>query len=92
MKINDKDINIEELIGDIDIDHDTLKKRKNGLVLRDSQIEVLKKYDIDYKRHASLSSLLFEIEEVLTYEDSNEDLENLSEELSEMNYYNYTNK
>ena len=92
MKINDKDINIEELIGDIDIDHDTLKKRKNGLVLRDSQIEVLKKYDIDYKRHASLSSLLFEIEEVLTYEDSNEDLENLSEELSEMNYYNYKNK
>ena len=68
------------------------KKRKNNLVLRDSQIEILKKYNIDYEKHTNLNSLIFEIEEILNYETDLEDLENLSEELQEMNYYNYTNK
>ena len=92
MKINDKEININEMIEDINIDKNIPIKRKNGIVLRDSDIEVLKKYDIDYEKHTSLSSLIFEIEEILDYESDLEDLEKLSEELSEINYYNYTNK
>lgn len=90
MKINDKEVNIDDLIKDMKFDE--YKRRKNGLVLRDSQIEILKKYNIDYEKHATLSSLIFEIEEILNYESDLEDLEALSEELSEINYYNYTNK
>ena len=74
------------------IDKNIPKKRNNNLVLRDSQIEILKKYNINYETHTSLKSLIFEIEEILNYETDLEDLEQLSEELEEMSYYNYTNK
>lgn len=92
MRLNGKDINIEDIITEVDIDKNILKKRKNNLVLRDSQIEILKKYNINYEAHTSLKSLIFEIEEILNYETDLEDLEQLSEELEEMSYYNYTNK
>lgn len=91
MKDNFENINIDKIIN-LNLDKDLLKKRNNGLVLRDSWIEILKKYNIDYEKHASLSSLIFEIEEILNYETDLEDLEKLSEELQEINYYNYTNK
>lgn len=92
VRLNGKDINIEDIITEVDIDKNILKKRKNNLVLRDSQIEILKKYNINYETHTSLKSLIFEIEEILNYETDLEDLEQLSEELEEMSYYNYTNK
>lgn len=92
MRLNGKDINIEDIITKVDIDKNIPKKRNNNLVLRDSQIEILKKYNINYETHTSLKSLIFEIEEILNYETDLEDLEQLSEELEEMSYYNYTNK
>ena len=92
MWLNGKDINIEDIITEVDIDKNIPKKRNNNLVLRDSQIEILKKYNINYEAHTSLKSLIFEIEEILNYETDLEDLEQLSEELEEMSYYNYTNK
>lgn len=92
MRLNGKDINIEDIITEVDIDKNIPKKRNNNLVLRDSQIEILKKYNINYETHTSLKSLIFEIEEILNYETDPEDLEQLSEELEEMSYYNYTNK
>ena len=92
MRLNGKDINIDDIITEVDIDKNIPKKRNNNLVLRDSQIEILKKYNINYEAHTSLKSLIFEIEEILNYETDLEDLEQLSEELEEMSYYNYTNK
>ena len=92
MRLNGKDINIEDIITEVDIDANIPKKRNNNLVLRDSQIEILKKYNINYETHTSLKSLIFEIEEILNYETDLEDLEQLSEELEEMSYYNHTNK
>lgn len=92
MRLNGKDINIEDIITEVDIDKNIPKKRNNNLVLRDSQIEILKKYNINYEAHTSLKSLIFETEEILNYETDLEDLEQLSEELEEMSYYNYTNK
>ncbi len=92
MRLNGKNINVEDIITEVDIDKNILKKRNNNLVLRDSQIEILKKYNINYETHTSLKSLIFEIEEILNYETDLEDLEQLSEELEEMSYYNYTNK
>ena len=92
MIINGKEVSIDDLVETIDINNNIPKTRKNGLVLRDSQIETLKKYNIEYENFTSLSSLIFEIEEILTYETDLDDLEELSAERSEQNYYNNTNK
>ncbi len=92
MIINGKNINIEDLVEKVDIDKNIPLKRKNGLVLRESQIEVLKRYDINYEQFSSLQSLITEIEDILNNEGSIEELESLSEELQEIVYYNYTNK
>lgn len=91
MEINGKNININDLIEDINIDKNIPLKRKNGLVLRNSQIEILERNGINYEEYTTLSNLIMAIEEILIEED-NEELEYLSEELSEINYYNYTNK
>ena len=66
--------------------------RGNGIYLSDNQNEVLKRYDIDYKKYISLNSLIFEIEEILNEEVDASDLEEVSSRLSELNYYNNTNK
>jgi len=92
MLINGKEININDIVEEVDIDKNIIKQRENGLPLRDSHIEILNKYHIDYKMHTTLSSLIFEIEEVINESDDCEDLITLSEELSEINYYHYTNK
>ena len=91
MKIKGKDINIEEILNDVKLTNE-LKKRKNGLILRDSHIEILNKYGINYEEFSTISSLILEIENVLETEIEADDLESVSEELSEINYYNYTNK
>jgi len=92
MIINGKEVKIEDLVEKVNIDSNTIMKRENGLPLRNSHIEILKRYHIDYKCHTSLESLIFEIEEVINESDDCEDLITLSEELSEINYYHYTNK
>lgn len=92
MIINGKELNIDDLVETIDINNNIPKLRKNGLILRESQIETLRKYNIDYEKYTTLSSLIYEIEEILTYETDLDDLEDLSTELSEQNYYNNTNK
>lgn len=76
---------------DIDFDKNMHKKRSNGLILSDFQIEILKKYDIDYLKYNNISSLIYEIEDILNIE-YNEELDKLSSELSEFNYYQNTNK
>lgn len=91
MRINGKEYEIDKIIEPINIDKNIPMKRKNGLVLRETQIETLNKYHIDYERFNTLTALINEIEEMLI-EDDEEELETLSMELQEMNYYNYTHK
>lgn len=91
MIVNGKNYNIDDLVEKVNIDKNIPMKRKNGLVLRDSQIEVLKRYHINYEEFNTLTALINEIEEELLEEDI-EELEMLSMELQEMNYYNYTHK
>lgn len=76
---------------DIDFDKNMHKKRSNGLMLSDFQIEILKKYDIDYLKYNNIASLIYEIEDIINI-DYNEELDKLSSELSEFNYYQNTNK
>lgn len=92
MKIKEKDVDLNKLINNVYDDKNMIKMRGNGIYLSDNQIEVLKKYDIDYKKYISLNSLIFEVEEILNEEVDASDLEEVSSRLSELNYYNNTNK
>jgi hypothetical protein len=68
-----------------------LNKINDKLYLTNKEIEVLEKYDIDY--HTSIEELLFTLDEILN--DSNgeyTDLEEVSNSISEFNYYHNTNK
>lgn len=94
-KQNELDTLLEDLGISLDIEHTELKKRKNGLLLSDKQIEVLKVHNINYEKYQTLSSLIFAIEEYINevegYMDIT-DIDEISKELSEQNYYNNTNK
>ena len=92
MKINNKELDINELTKAVYNDKSMIKIRGNGIYLSDNQIEVLNRYNINYKKYNSLSSLIFEIEEILNEEVDVDDLEDVSAKLSELNYYNNTEK
>ena len=92
MKINNKELDINELTKDVYNDKSMIKMRGNGIYLSYNQIEVLNRYNINYKKYNSLSSLIFEIEEILNEEVDVDDLEDVSAKLSELNYYNNTEK
>lgn len=76
----------------IDTKNNMLELRENGLYLSNNHIEILNRYNIDYRNFSSIDQLLFVIEDYLNNEECDEDLENVSEFLSEFKYYNYTNK
>ncbi len=92
MKINNEEINLNKLIDDIYDDKNMIKMRGNGIYLSDNDVQTLKKYNINYEKYSSLNSLIFEIEEILNEEVDADDLEQISSKLSELNYYNNTNK
>lgn len=94
MKIRNEEIDVNDLLKDIDLEKDMLKDYGNGMLLTENYIEVLNRYNIDYKKCSSLNSLIYEIEECLndSYTADADDLEWLATELSERNYYQNTRK
>lgn len=80
---------LDRIVQDI-FEQNQLEKINDKLYLTKHQIDVLDRYDIDYKTK-SIDELLFEIEDILNYED-NEELDKLSMDLAEFNYYHNTNK
>lgn len=99
MKINNKEYDIESLINKLEIEkineNNSLKKRTNGLILSDNQIAILNKHGIKYENFNNLSSLIFSIEEYIMEVESYidiKDIEEISIQLSEQNYYQNTNK
>ena len=75
-----------------DIEKTKLKKIKNDIYLSDAWIEILERYDIDYRKYNSVSALIFVIEEILNSGVEANELEELSRDIQEFNYYNNTNK
>ncbi len=67
-------------------------KRENNLYLSDEDLKILKKYQINYLNYHNMKELLFQIEEILNNEETEEDLEELSIKLAEYNYYFEVNK
>lgn len=94
-KKNDIDTLLDDLGINLNLENTQLKTRKNGLLLSDKQIEILNNHNINYEQYTTLSSLIFKIEEYINevqgYMDIT-DIDELSKELSEQNYYNNTNK
>ena len=74
--------------------NDNKLKKINNIYLSNRQIDILNMYNIDYKNVTDIKQLIFKIEDYL-YENNyieTDELENLSLELSEFNYYYNTNK
>ena len=66
-------------------------KTFGNLILTDYQVNILNKYNINYQDFNNLNELIYYLEDYLNNND-NEELENISYELSEFNYYHNTNK
>lgn len=88
MNINGKDINIDGLF-DQKYMHKEIKK---GIFLSQYQCEVLQRYNINPYECSSINELIFMIDEVLEDESDVDDLDGISREISEFNYYANTNK
>lgn len=83
---------INDILNNIDFDNNKLIKINNNLYLTNNQIEILKRYNIDYETSNSLRDLMIKIEDILNYEEDIPELEELLDKLSERNYYEFTNK
>lgn len=67
--------------------------KHNNIYITDEQVNILKKYDIDVDKYINIEELMYVIEEYLNDSyDELSDLEWVSANLSEYNYYNNTNK
>lgn len=67
----------------------------NNIYLSNRQIQVLDKYNIKYQNVIDIKELIFQVEDYINdnyLSGDLDDLENLSQELSEFNYYYNTNK
>lgn len=83
---------IKNILNNIDFNNNKLIKINNNLYLTNNQINVLKKYNIDYETSNSLRDLMIKIEDILDYEEEIPELIELLDNLSERNYYEFINK
>lgn len=83
---------INDILNNIDFENNKLIKINNNLYLTNNQIDILKRYNIDYETSNSLRDLMIKIEDILDYEEDIPELEELLDKLSERNYYEFTNK
>lgn len=83
---------IKSILNDIDFNNNKLVKINNNLYLTNNQIDILKRYKIDYETSNSLRDLMIKIENILDYEEEIPELIDLLDKLSERNYYEFTNK
>lgn len=89
MNINESDISNIDVVA---TDKMFIKKHGN-IYITDEQVDILKSYGIDVNNYVSINELIYDIEIYLN--DSNielDDLEWVSQSLSECNYYNNVNK
>lgn len=84
--------NIDELVNSLDFKSNSLNDCGNGIFLTNFEISVLNRYNIDYSKYNDLKGIIFEIEEILNYEVSDDDLEQISKTIAERDYYQNTNK
>ena len=72
--------------------NDFVKEIKKNIYLSESDLSILKKYDIDYNNFSSMKELIFYLDNFLNSFESDDDLEELLIKLNDYNYYFYFNK
>ena len=72
--------------------NDFVKVRCKNIYLSDDDLNILKRYDIDYNNFSNMKELMFYIEDIINNNETSDDLEDLLIKLSEYNYYFYSNK
>lgn len=86
---------MEEELNSI-VNNNKMVKSKQGLIIKDYYIDILRKFDINIDNCVTYDELLYFIDEILNTEDLDEDdydlLDSISNEIAEIKYYNYTNK
>lgn len=87
----DFDTYIKTVDGSIVYHSDNLKEI-NGFLLTDKEINVLKDYEIPYENCKSLKEIIYYVEDKIDEFDSPEDLLDISDSISERDYYVNTKK
>lgn len=88
-----KNLDVDQLVEDLNIKNDFYTYRNNDIILSNNQINILIRNKINYKKYSNLSSLIFDIEDIIDDdEDYDIELDNLLEVLAEINYYKNTKK
>lgn len=89
MIIDGKYMNEDELISN----EKKFLKKYNNIYISEEQKDILEKYNINVESYNSVEQLIYDIEEYLNNCGfSLDDLEWVSQTISEYNYYNNTNK
>ena len=84
---------IDQLVGQMDFSSNELQTVNKNVMLTNHEIEVLKRYKIEYTKCNSLKEILFEVEDMISDMDVvEEELEAVSQSISERDYYQNTNK
>lgn len=91
MIVNNKDVSVDEAVKFANFDNLLLKRQKNGFLLSDYQISILKRNGIDFKNYYNIRELLFKIEWCLE-DDFDEELDIVCSQISEYIYYSDTKK
>ncbi len=78
-------------LDNIDFDKNFIKYNSNNIYLTGEQVEILELYNIDYRNCKSINELIYLIERNID-DDNYEDLDWVSSNLAEFNYYHNTNK
>lgn len=88
-------MNLDDYIKDVSSNLDFTSNElvdMNGLLLTNKEISVLNSYDINYSNCKSLKEVIYLVEDSIEEYDSPEDLLEISDTLSERDYYQNTNK
>ncbi len=84
-------ITIDDAVRQEELNTYLFKRRANNMLLNDYQVNVLKRFDIDYLKYSDYRSLLFEIETILS-DDYDDELDLVCSQIAEYVYYNETKK
>ena len=88
-----EDIDILKEVSSIDFNKNKYQFINKNIMLTNREIEILNKYKIDYNNCNNLGEILFLIEDLISDMDIvDEELDFISQSISERDYYQNTNK
>lgn len=86
------EFDVEKILNEIDFSKNNMNDCGNGIYLTNFELDVLRKYHINYLNCTSMKDIIFLVEEILNEDNSLDDLESVSKSISERDYYLNTNK